>query len=137
MKNPKIISPFLLLLLFSVYTPSAFTQIENKKDTSIVFLVDQMPVFPGGEDSMYRFISSNVVYPKVAKETNINGTVIISFIVEADGSVSNAKVEIGIGGGCDEEALRVVNLMPNWTPGKQAGKPCRVLYKLPLKFSLD
>ncbi len=137
MKHLKFLPSFLLILLLFAGTSVSFAQTDKNKDAPIVFIVEQMPVFPGGEDSMYKFITANVTYPQVAREKNISGTVIIIFIVEQDGSITNAKVVKGIGGGCDEEALRVVKLMPKWNPGKQAGKPCRVQFQLPLKFSLS
>ena len=100
-------------------------------------IVEEMPKFPGGEQAMFDFISSNVKYPQVAKDKNIAGRVYVGFVVEKDGSVSNVEVLRGIGGGCDEEAVRVVKAMPNWTPGKQKGEPVRVNYIMPFMFKLD
>jgi len=104
-------------------------------DTPFV-VVEDMPVFPGGLSALYRFIGENIKYPQVAKEVGIQGTVFVRFIIERDGSVSNAELLRSIGGGCDEEALRVVNSLPKWTPGMQMGKPVRVSYNLPVKFTL-
>ena len=83
------------------------------------------------------YLSSNIKYPEEAKEKGISGRVFIQFVIEKDGSVSNVKVMKGIGGGCDEEAVRVVKAMPKWKPGKQKGKPVRVNYILPVSFKLD
>jgi len=95
-----------------------------------------MPEFPGGDTALYRFLAENIHYPDSAKTAGIQGRVFITFVVNTDGSISDARVLRGIGGGCDEEALRVVKSMPNWIPGKQRGKPVRVQYNLPIKFSL-
>ena len=75
-------------------------------------------------------------YPAMARESNIQGRVYVSFIVEKDGSVSNIQLLRGIGGGCDEEAIRVVGAMPQWQPGRQNGRAVRVAYNLPIRFSL-
>ncbi len=83
------------------------------------------------------YLSANIKYPVEAKDQGIEGRVYINFIVEKDGSVDSAWVLRGIGGGCDEEALRVVREMPDWTPGYQHGEAVRVSYNLPVKFSLD
>ena len=97
---------------------------------------EDMPEFYGGEDALYRFLGKNIQYPKLAKEIGIQGTVYVTFIVEKDGSISNASLIRGIGGGCDEEAMRVVRLMPKWKAGKQRGVPVRVQFNLPIKFIL-
>ena len=110
--------------------------LENKNDT-IYDIVDQMPQFPGGEKAMMEFICKNVKYPQKAKDEGIQGRVFIQFVVEKDGSVGEVKLLRGIGGGCDEEGIRVVKSMPKWTPGQQAGKAVRVLYTLPIFFKLD
>ena len=86
---------------------------------------------------MYKWLAENIKYPQVAKETGISGTVIVTFVVEKDGSVTNAKILKGIGGGCDEEALRVVSAMPKWKAGKQNGVPVRVQFNLPIRFTLE
>ena len=99
-------------------------------------VVEDMPRFPGGEESMFRYLAGNIKYPVAAKETGIQGTVHLTFVVETDGSISNVSVLRGIGGGCDEEAMRVVRSMPNWTPGNQQGRPVRVQFNLPVKFVL-
>jgi protein TonB len=83
-----------------------------------------------------KFLRQNIKYPAEAIRKQIEGKVIINFIVEKDGSVSNVKVLNGIGGGCDEEALRVIKLMPRWNPGKQSGMPVRVLFNLPITYKL-
>ncbi|NVO18496.1 MAG: TonB family protein [Bacteroidetes bacterium] len=110
----------------------------NKKAAQPVFAVDeQQPEFPGGEEKMKKFIADNIRYPQQAAESAIEGTVFISFVVNANGSISDIKILRGIGGGCDEEAIRVIKMMPKWIPGKQDGKPVPVLFNLPVKFSLE
>ncbi|MDB4088585.1 energy transducer TonB [Flavobacteriales bacterium] len=109
---------------------------EPEVPAEIFSIVEVMPEFPGGQAKMLSYISNKVRYPEIAKENNIQGKVYIQFVVNKDGSLSDAKVVRGIGGGCDEEALRAVNSMPNWTPGKQRGKPVRTRFILPVRFHL-
>jgi TonB family protein len=104
---------------------------------SIYQVVDEMPKFPGGEQAMMDFVAKNVKYPQEARDKEISGRVYVSFVVEKDGSVSNVKVVRGIGGGCDEEAARVIKGMPKWKSGMQKGKPVRVNYMMPIFFKLD
>lgn len=112
---------------------------QNPEDYSIpVFvLVEEMPEFPGKDIARISFLSRNIIYPQQATEKGIEGTVYISFIVDSAGNIFNAKILRGIGGGCDEEALRVLNLMPRWIPGRQNGKNVAVLFTMPIIFSLD
>jgi len=106
------------------------------QEQEIFVFVEEQPEFPGGEEALMNYLSSNIHYPEQAKELDIQGTVIIEFVVETNGSVTNVVVKRGIGGGCDEEAVRVVKSMPKWKPGKQRGKPVRVRYTLPVRFQL-
>jgi protein TonB len=110
---------------------------EEVMEEEIFTIVQDMPSFPGGDGAMLSFLGKNIKYPTLAKESGIQGTVYVTFVVEKDGSVSNVKVLRGIGGGCDEEAIRVVKSMPKWTPGKQRGKPVKVQYNLPCRFVLQ
>ncbi len=115
-----------------------FVQEEEEIEEQHIFLVvENMPEFPGGEASMYKFIGKNIEYPRMAKESGISGRVFVTFVVERDGSVTDVQILRGIGGGCDEEAIRVIKMMPKWTPGKQRGKPVRVQYRMPIKFTLQ
>ena len=100
-------------------------------------MVEEMPGFRGGEQKLFEFIGNNVVYPQEAKEAGIEGKVFVEFYIEGDGTVCDAKVLRGLGYGCDEEALRVIGLMPKWSPGKQRGKAVRVRYTLPVNFKLS
>lgn len=100
-------------------------------------IVEVMPQFPGGEKARLKYMIGSVKYPEEAKNKGIEGVVYVSFIVEKDGMISNVKILRGIGGGCNEEALRVVKGMPKWLPGKAKGKPVRVIFNMPLKYALD
>jgi protein TonB len=110
-------------------------QVYDNQDVYVV--VESMPTFPGGMGALMKYLAENIRYPQRAIVAGIQGRVFVNFIVEPDGSITNAKVLRGIGAGCDEEAMRVVQNMPNWIPGKQRGKPVRVSYNLPVKFMLE
>ncbi|MFN9326632.1 MAG: energy transducer TonB [Flavobacteriales bacterium] len=99
-------------------------------------IAEVMPEFPGGKEALFAYLGKNLKYPEQAVEEGIEGVVYVTFVVEVDGSITGVKVLRGIGGGCDEEAVRVVRSMPNWTPGMQAGKPVRVKYNLPIRYKL-
>jgi periplasmic protein TonB len=110
---------------------------ESAEEAQIFMVVESMPEYPGGEAALYKFLADNIKYPQMAKESGIQGRVFVTFVVERDGRVTDVRVLRGIGGGCDEEAIRVVQSMPKWTPGKQRGKSVRVQYNLPVKFTLQ
>ena len=110
---------------------------EEVVEQEIFKIVEEMPAFPGGEAKLMEYVAKNVKYPQIARETGVQGRVYVNFVVEPDGSVSNVSVLRGIGGGCDEEAMRVVKSMPKWKPGKQRGKAVRVSYMLPVNFKLQ
>ena len=125
-----------LAILFTVNT-TATAQNKKTSNDKVFEKVEDMPEFPGGEQAMMDFVAKNVQYPKEAMEKEISGRVLVGFIVEKDGSISETEIVKGIGGGCDEEAVRVVKAMPKWKPGKQKGKPVRVHFMLPLTFKLQ
>lgn len=111
---------------------------EDTPDSNKAYdVVDEMPQFPGGPSALFEFISKNIQYPKEAEDANLQGRVIVSFVVEKDGSVSNAKVVRPIDPLLDAEALRVVNSMPKWIPGKQNGEAIRIKYTVPVTFRLE
>ena len=110
---------------------------EEVVEQEIFKIVEEMPSYPGGEQKLMEYVAKNIKYPQIARETGIQGRVYVNFVVEPDGSVSNVSVLRGIGGGCDEEAMRVVKNMPKWKPGKQRGKAVRVQYMLPVNFKLQ
>ena len=105
-------------------------------DGDVFLSVEENPEFPGGPAKLLEYIQKNLEYPEAARENEIQGRVFVGFIVEEDGSVSNVKILRGIGYGCDEEAIRLVNSLPKFKPGKQRGKPIRVYYTLPIVFKL-
>jgi TonB family protein len=117
--------------------PSAPNSVASEGTDEVFTVVDDMPKYPGGDEARVKFIVSNIKYPQVAKEKGVQGTVIVSFVIDNDGSVKDAKVLRGIGAGCDEEALRVIKMMPKWTPGKQSGKNVKVAFNMPVKFALS
>ncbi len=110
---------------------------EEVVEQEIFQIVEEMPAFPGGEQKLMEYVGKNIKYPQIARESGIQGRVFVGFVVEPDGSVSNVKLLRGIGGGCDEEAMRVIKNMPKWKPGKQRGKAVRVSYQIPVMFRLQ
>jgi len=111
--------------------------IEQPTQTEIFTVVEEQPGYPGGESARISFLQQNIKYPEEAKELGIQGKVFVTFVVEVDGSITDVRILRGIGGGCDEEAKRVVRAMPRWVPGKQRGVPVRVQFNLPIKFTLQ
>ena len=121
---------------FEEYIPPEEEE-EEVEEQQIFQVVENMPEFPGGRAALMKYLATNIKYPPYAKEAGIQGRVFINFVVEKDGSITAVKVLRGIGGGCDEEAIRVVKNMPKWSPGMQRGKPVRVSFNLPVKFTLQ
>jgi TonB family protein len=99
--------------------------------------LDKQPTFPGGMEQFYRFLARTVKYPKEAQDKNIQGKVFLTFVVEKDGKLTNIKIDRKLGGGTDEEAIRVMKLSPNWIPGILDKKPVRVKYNIPILFTLS
>ena len=110
---------------------------EEVQEMEIFTVVEDAPSFPGGDEARIRYLQNNIKYPQMARESGIQGTVYVTFVVEPNGSVTNVKILRGIGGGCDEEAIRVIQNMPKWIPGKQRGKPVRVQFNMPIKLTLQ
>lgn len=110
---------------------------EESGEAEIFTVVEESPGFPGGDIARIRYLQENIRYPQMARESGIQGTVYVTFVVEKDGRVTDVRILRGIGGGCDEEAIRVINAMPRWNPGKQRGKPVRVQFNMPIKFTLQ
>ncbi|MFO7873864.1 MAG: energy transducer TonB [Bacteroidales bacterium] len=120
------------------YEPIEIQQEEEEEEEDEIFMVvEDQPQFPGGEEARQRFLEENLRYPQMAREAGIQGTVFVTFVVEPDGSVSNVEILRGIGGGCDEEAIRVVKQMPKWEPGRQRGQAVRVQFNMPIRFRLN
>jgi protein TonB len=128
----------MFLALHSVMQAQAVTQSEGEglEQSDVFTIVEEMPEFIGGETAMNDFMHKNLKYPEEAKNKNIQGKVWIGFIVDKEGNIYNVEVLRGIGGGCDEEAVRVISKMPKWKPGKQSGKPVAVKFRFPINFTL-
>ena len=133
----RLLATLSVLAILLMVNTNAMAQNKKAANDKVLEKAEVMPEFPGGEQAMMKFVAENVQYPEEAKEKEISGRVLVGFIVEKDGSIADVKVVKGIGGGCDEEAVRVVKAMPKWKPGMDKGKPVRVHYMLPLIFKLQ
>ena len=136
--------PTLLMILFmgGILNATAQKNINNEKitekDTTIVFVSDPMPQFPGGEDSLWKFIEENLVYPHILHNVGVEVRVVIGFVVEKDGSLTDFKIIRSSGPPVlAEEALRVAKLMPNWIPAKIQGRAVSTQFQIPIIFRLN
>ncbi|MBO4773726.1 MAG: energy transducer TonB [Bacteroidales bacterium] len=111
--------------------------VEEVKEEEIFAVVEEEPAFPGGEDALFDFIGKNIVYPRAAREAGIEGTVMVEFVVEPNGKLSHVTAIRKVAPALDEEAIRVVKMMPTWSPGKQRGKAVRARFRLPINFQLS
>ena len=127
---------FALLFIIGFFS-SSYSQNSNSTEQEPFVFAEQMPEFPGGDNALMSFLQRNIKYPIKALKKNIEGIVMINFVVERDGRISKVNVTKGIGGGCDEEALRVIKKMPKWKPGKQGGKPVPVYFDIPVNFKIE
>ena len=107
------------------------------EETKVFDVVEQMPSFPGGNAALMSYLSQNTKYPVVAQENGVQGRVVVSFVVERDGSITDVRVVRSVDPSLDKEATRVVKSMPNWIPGKQNGSTVRVKYNVPVSFKLQ
>ena len=107
---------------------------EDSETEPPVLFTEEMPEFPGGDEALLAFLTREIQYPEVARNNGITGTVLIEFVVEKDGRVSNAKVKVPLFPECDKEAVRGVMAMPKWKPGKNMGKPVRCFFQVPVTF---
>jgi protein TonB len=108
-----------------------------KGDDKPLVWVPEMPEFPGGEAARVKYLASNISYPKVAREMGIQGPVYLTFVVNENGKIIDINIARGIGGGCDEEALRVIKNMPDWSPGRQNGVAVKVMLSMAINFRLE
>ena len=121
-----------------VIAPPVEAPVEEEEEEVIFMVVETMPEFPGGQQALFKYLGENVKYPVIAQENGIQGRVICQFVVNKDGSIVDVVVVRSSGEpSLDKEALRVINSMPKWKPGKQRGKPVRVKYTLPVNFRLQ
>lgn len=123
-----------LLLPLAILLTVAVSAQTTDNDKKVFTYVEQMP---SPAYSLGEYLGNNIVYPDSARERNIEGRVIVQFTVDEVGNITDSKVLRGIGGGCDEEALRVIKSMPRWRPGKSDGKPVKVMYTQPISFKLE
>ena len=117
--------------------PEPAHEVKKEVESKIFDVVEQPPSFPGGQSALLSWLSNNIHYPPVAEENGIQGRVVVSFVVEPDGTVSNVQVVRGVDPSLDKEAVRVTKSMPKWVPGKQNGQAVRVKYNLPVTFKLQ
>jgi len=133
---------FFAALLLSSTALFAQTPVKVQKETTkdegkIFTIVEEMPQFRGGQDSLTSYLVRNLKYPLEAQKNKTKGKVYITFVVSKTGDITDVKILRGVSQQIDEEALRVIKLMPAWTPGKQNGKPVDVQYNMPINFKLD
>lgn len=133
----RLLTVMSVLAILLMVNTNAMAQNKEVATDKVLEKAEVMPEFPGGEQAMMDFVAKNVQYPQEARDKEISGRVLVGFIVEKDGSIGDVKVVKGIGGGCDEEAVRVVKAMPKWKPGMDKGKPVRVSYVMPFTFKLQ
>ena len=110
---------------------------KHVEETKVFTVVEQMPMFPGGDAALMSYLANNIHYPTVAAENGVQGRVVVGFVVERDGSITDVKVLRSVDPSLDREAMRVVKSMPRWTPGKQNGSAVRVKYQVPVTFRLQ
>ena len=130
-----------LFLLFICISTSSFGQVPTKIDStenSILEIAEQMPMFPGGENALYKFLGQNFKYPEVARQAGLQGKLMVEFVVRKTGKITDVKIIKGVvGGGCEEEVIRVFSIMPNWTPGIQKGDAVNVRFRMPFVLKLN
>lgn len=110
---------------------------KHVEETKVFTVVEQMPMFPGGDAALMSYLANNIHYPTVAAENGVQGRVVVGFVVERDGSITDVRILRGVDPSLDREAMRVVKSMPRWTPGKQNGSAVRVKYQVPVAFRLQ
>jgi protein TonB len=129
----------ILMLLVAeccLITANAQKTVVSQTDQKVFDTVEQMPEYPGGMQAMIEFLQTNMKYPEDAAKQKVEGRVMVQFVVETDGSVSDVHVAKQVFPSLDAEAIRVVQAMPKWTPGKEKGKVVRVKYNLPIVFRM-
>ena len=123
-----------MMAILCLMTANAQKTVVSQSKQNVYDTVEQMPEFPGGMPAMIEFLQTNLKYPSDAKKQNVGGRVLVMFVVEADGTISNVRVAKKVFPSLDAEAVRVVKTMPKWNPGKEKGKPVRVNFSLPIVF---
>lgn len=126
-----------IMVEFTEYEPQFIPQEEKPDENGVFMVVEEAPEFPDGMSALVEYLRKNLIYPESCREDSIQGRVIVTFIIEKDGSVSNAEVVRSVHPLLDAEALRLVSKMPKWKPGKQKGEVCRLKYSIPVNFRLN
>lgn len=140
MKLPQLLGALLLLISASAYSQTNDFDTTRSSEAAIntgvyeLPKVDVQPQFPGGEGAMMKFLAKYMRYPEESRDNGIQGTVVTKFVVNTQGKIEDVSVVRGVAPDLDEEAIRVVKLMPNWSPGSMKGEKVKVLYHLPVKF---
>ena len=124
---------FLIMFFMAFVSVNAYSQSDDS-DNSVYAMVDERAQFPGGQNEMLKYLQENLQYPEAAKANNVHGRVFVKFVVERDGSLSDIQIFRGLGSGCDEEAIRLIQSMPKWKPGKNKGKEVRTSMTVPVNF---
>ena len=125
-----------MMAVLCLLTANAQKTVVSQSNQSVYDQVEQMPEFPGGMPAMIEYLQTNIKYPKDAIKQNVGGRVMVMFVVEADGSLSNVRVARKVFTSLDSEAVRVVKAMPKWKPGQEKGRPVRVNFTLPVVFTV-
>jgi TonB family protein len=126
---------FSIVFLLNVILCQAQTK-ENKSKDGVYFIVEEMPVYPGGDEALRNDIATNITYPEEAKKAGIQGKVFVTFVVDELGKVTNSKIARGVDPALDKESLRVMNDLKTWKPGMEKGKAVKVSYTIPINFAL-
>ena len=124
----------------STFVEPSLVDVQNEeliKEDDLFTIAEKMPYFPGGEETLIKYLTDKLHYPMRAKVNGVQGVVVVSFIVEKDGSINNVRIIKGLDEECNDEAVKVIKEMPKWTPGEIGGKPVRVLISLPINFKLS
>ncbi|UKN02151.1 energy transducer TonB [Paracrocinitomix mangrovi] len=133
----QVLFTFIVVIAFTQTTLANDFPPDTSKSEMVYDMPEQMPEFPGGSDAMERFIIDNIKYPPLAKEKRIQGKVYVQFIVEKDGQLTEIKIRRGAHELLDQEAIRVIKLMPEWKPGSMRGRTVRTRYTVPITFALS
>lgn len=133
LNNLVVRSKFTVPIIFSL--PGSKTPDNIQPVNDVFAIVEHEPEFPGGMEGLTKYLAKTIRYPESARNNNIHGKVFVTFVVEKNGRLSNIKIMRGIGGGCDEEAVRLIAGSPKWSPGTQNGQPVRAQFTIPINFA--
>ncbi len=120
-----------------ISAPVEVQQEEEIEEVINFYVIEEKPEFPGGEAAMFQWIAKNIKYPEIAKENGVQGKVFVQFVIGKDGKVTDVQVVRGVDPSLDKEAVRVIQSMPTWKPGKQRGKAVKVSFQIPINFKLS